>query len=111
VRVTKKQLKQECEHLEGNLFRILAESNKRGTELEQLRKECRQGCENGDRLLAIIEGMRRRAKDAAELASALPVGSNDAVACAASAVVWKRAAALIESAAKPNNMLPPEVKP
>ena len=111
MRVTKKQLEKRLERRERDFELLVQVANKERAELEQLRKDCRQGCENGDRLLAVIEGMRRRAKDAAELACALPVGSNDAVACAASAVVWKRAAALIESTAKPNNMLPPKVNP
>ena len=110
MRVTKKQLEKRLEQRERDFELLVQVANKERAELEQLRKDCRQGCENGNRLLAIIEGMRRRAKDAAELSRALPVGSNDAVACAVSAVVWKRAAALIESTAKPSNMLPPEVK-
>ena len=108
--LTKKQLEQQNERQHRNYQHLLEVYDKQGTELEQLRKDCRQGRENGDRLWAIIEGMRRRAKDAAELARALPERSADQAACASSAVVWKRAAALIESTAKPNNMLPPEVK-
>ena len=100
---TKKQLQ---EHIEL-LCRRCAEQD---AEIYRLTKDCRQGCENGDRLLAIIEGMRRRAKDAAELARALPAKSADQAACASSAVVWHRAAALVESAGKKSNMLPPEVK-
>ena len=101
--LTKKQLERQHKDIVDRYI-------KQQTELLQLRKDCRQGRENGDRLWAIIEGMRRRAKDAAELARALPERSADQAACASSAVVWKRAAALIESTAKPNNMLPPEVK-
>jgi hypothetical protein len=101
--LTKKQLEQQHKNIVDRYI-------KQQTELLQLRKDCRQGCENGDRLLAIIEGMRRRAKDAAELARALPEKSADQAACASSAVVWHRAAALVESAGKKSNMLPPEVK-
>jgi hypothetical protein len=107
VRVTKKQLEKRLERRERDFELLVQVANKERAELEQLRKDCRQGCENGDRLLAIIEGMRRRAKDAAELARALPAKSADQAACASSAVVWHRAAALVESTAQPNNMLPP----
>jgi len=110
VKVTKTQLQNEVALLRSNNRKAFDELEAQRAELVQLRKDCRQGCENGDRLWAIIEGMRRRAKDAAELARALPERSADQAACASSAVVWKRAAALIESTAKPNNMLPPEVK-
>jgi hypothetical protein len=107
---TKKQLEQQNERLRGNYQRLLEVYNKQRTELEQLRKDCRQGCENGEKLKYVIAGMRRRAGDCFELEKALPELSADRAAVALSGVVWRRAAALVESIAAPNNMLPPEVK-